>query len=218
MAAVPIKFRCYRCHQLLGVARSKAGAVVACPKCSAELVVPQPSEPVTGPASADVTASFEARTDGGDPGLSLDFLDIRPEDIRVEPGLSAVRNAESPPAPAVEPDRVEERAQEDWGVDSEERGVAPTFDPPAPAVAVEPVPPPVIPAPAVENEVIPAIRVDVPPKRGAVNLSPASATARGRDLILPRSVVAAWSLFVLLALAFAFLAGLLAGHYVWRVH
>jgi hypothetical protein len=217
MAAVPIKFRCYRCHQLLGVARSKAGAVVACPKCSAELVVPQPSEPVTGPASADVTASFEARTDGGDPGLSLDFLDIRPEDIRVEPGLSSVRNAEPARAPAVEPDRVEERVQEDRGVDDWERAVAPTIDPPAPPpAAAEPVLPSEAPVPAPEKEVIPAIRVDAPIKRGAANLSPAS--TRGRDLILPRSVVAAWSLFVLLALAFAFLAGLLAGHYVWRVH
>jgi len=217
MAAVPIKFRCYRCHQLLGVARSKAGAVVACPKCSAELVVPQPSEPVTGPASADVTASFEARTDGGDSGLSLDFLDIRPEDIRVEPGLSSVRNAEPARAPAVEPDRVEERVQEDRGVDDGERAVAPAIDPPAPPpAAAEPVLPSEAPVPAPEKEVIPAIRVDAPIKRGAANLSPAS--TRGRDLILPRSVVAAWSLFVLLALAFAFLAGLLAGHYVWRVH
>ena len=32
---------------------------------------------------------------------------------------------------------------------------------------------------------------------------------------LPRSVVAAWSLFVLLAQALAFVAGLLAGHYIW---
>ena len=32
-----------------------------------------------------------------------------------------------------------------------------------------------------------------------------------------RSVVATWSLFVLLAQALAFLAGLLAGHFIWRV-
>jgi hypothetical protein len=42
--------------------------------------------------------------------------------------------------------------------------------------------------------------------------------SRARDLVLPRSVVASWSLFVLLAQALAFLAGLLAGHYIWRVH
>jgi len=43
-------------------------------------------------------------------------------------------------------------------------------------------------------------------------------TARARDLVLPRSVVAFWSLFVLVAKALAFLAGLLAGHYIWRIH
>jgi hypothetical protein len=62
---------------------------------------------------------------------------------------------------------------------------------------------------------IPPIRLDAP--------SPAPARARPtpavpRDLVIPRSVVTAWSLFVLLALSFAFVAGLLAGHYVWRVH
>jgi hypothetical protein len=42
--------------------------------------------------------------------------------------------------------------------------------------------------------------------------------ARARDVVLPRSVVLAWSLFVLLALALAFGAGLLAGHYIWWVY
>jgi hypothetical protein len=32
---------------------------------------------------------------------------------------------------------------------------------------------------------------------------------------MPRSAVVAWSLFVLLALVLAFVAGLLAGHFVW---
>ena len=40
MAGPKIKFRCYQCNQLLGVAHSKAGKVVACPKCATELVVP----------------------------------------------------------------------------------------------------------------------------------------------------------------------------------
>src|SRR5438445_298306 len=102
MAAAPIKFRCFRCNQLLGVARSKAGAVVACPKCSVELIVPEPEETVTRPStgeSAPETGSTvkstapslltpaEERSGVVDAGLSLDFLDIRPEDIRVEPGI-----------------------------------------------------------------------------------------------------------------------------------
>jgi hypothetical protein len=42
--------------------------------------------------------------------------------------------------------------------------------------------------------------------------------ARPRDIILPRTVVAAWALFVLVAQALGFVAGLLAGHFLWQVH
>ncbi|MHC5543793.1 hypothetical protein ACYOEI_36665, partial [Singulisphaera rosea] len=48
-------------------------------------------------------------------------------------------------------------------------------------------------------------------------LEPVSST-RSRDIVLPRSAVAAWSLFVLIAQGLAFLAGLLAGHFLWKVH
>src|SRR5712672_3502858 len=56
MAVVPLKFRCYQCNGLLGVSRSKVGAVVSCPKCGAELIVPEPvdaegAEAVPSPAS-----------------------------------------------------------------------------------------------------------------------------------------------------------------------
>ena len=37
-----LKIRCYRCNQLLAVAPSKAGTVVACPKCKADLLIPRP--------------------------------------------------------------------------------------------------------------------------------------------------------------------------------
>ena len=33
MAGVPVKFRCFQCNRLLGVALSKVGSVVSCPKC-----------------------------------------------------------------------------------------------------------------------------------------------------------------------------------------
>ena len=39
---------------------------------------------------------------------------------------------------------------------------------------------------------------------------------RRRDVAIPRTALVAWSLFALLALAFAFVAGLLIGHYRWR--
>src|SRR5438105_15787579 len=38
--AVPIRFRCAYCNQLMGIARRKAGTVVRCPTCSGQVVVP----------------------------------------------------------------------------------------------------------------------------------------------------------------------------------
>src|SRR5262245_4091291 len=43
-----LKVRCYRCNQLLAVAPNKAGAVVACPKCKAELLIPRPEDSSAG--------------------------------------------------------------------------------------------------------------------------------------------------------------------------
>lgn len=45
MAIERLKFRCYRCNQLLGATPNKAGSVVTCPKCSAELLIPLPELP-----------------------------------------------------------------------------------------------------------------------------------------------------------------------------
>lgn len=38
---MPIKFRCQHCRQLLGISRSRAGAVVDCPQCGRSLRVPE---------------------------------------------------------------------------------------------------------------------------------------------------------------------------------
>ncbi|MDG3004301.1 hypothetical protein [Paludisphaera mucosa] len=43
MSDEPIKFRCYRCGKLLGAPTRRAGAVVTCPQCRAEIQVPEPS-------------------------------------------------------------------------------------------------------------------------------------------------------------------------------
>ena len=66
--ANPIKFRCFQCNQLLGVSRSKAGEVVSCPKCAAELIVPELGEVApqlaagTGPQGGRERRSQTART------------------------------------------------------------------------------------------------------------------------------------------------------------
>lgn len=39
---MPIRFRCSNCNRLLGIARRKAGATVACPHCLQPVCVPEP--------------------------------------------------------------------------------------------------------------------------------------------------------------------------------
>jgi phage FluMu protein Com len=214
MAANPIKFRCYRCNQLLGTGRSKAGAVIACPKCSAELIVPAPDETTTVEGGSE-TPDRRAGTPGTlDQGLSLDLLDIRPEDIRVEPGI-----AYEPLLPDAAPPEDEAPFDE---------GVSETIELPA-AVVAPPLPPPPQPPAPIKPIVAPPPAPVVPapviaPVEAPLALEPIktesarSGSIRSRDVILPRSAVAAWSLFVLLAQGLAFIAGLLAGHYLWRVH
>ena len=101
MAGLPIKFRCYQCNQLMGIPRSKAGRVVNCRKCGAELVVPEPDESLASgspTASSDAAPAFLADLDAG---LPIELADIRPEDIRairVRPADSDAPDAEALPA------------------------------------------------------------------------------------------------------------------------
>ena len=62
MAIERLKFRCYRCNQLLGATPNKAGSVVTCPKCSAELLIPVPELP--GDSGVDVPPRVPAPTPG----------------------------------------------------------------------------------------------------------------------------------------------------------
>src|SRR5262249_25525242 len=41
-SAMPIRFRCAYCNQLMGIARRKAGSVVRCPSCAGQIIVPNP--------------------------------------------------------------------------------------------------------------------------------------------------------------------------------
>jgi hypothetical protein len=49
-------------------------------------------------------------------------------------------------------------------------------------------------------------------------LPPGSELRRVSEVVLPASVVVAWSLFALLGIGLAFVAGLLMGHFIWKVH
>jgi DNA-directed RNA polymerase subunit RPC12/RpoP len=248
MASGPIKFRCGQCKQLIGVARSKAGTVISCPRCDARLVAPEPDDgpadvvsspppssslsPLAPPPSPQGPPLLPPATEvGSETGVSLESLDIRVEDIRVEPAVRALY----PAMPPSRPERLVEPAPEPV----HDEPVAPPSPQPAPPL-VQPDPPPVAAPPVVatESPVVAAERVPVAPasapapapavERGfpEIRLEPPEPVARHRraelarpfDLVLPRAVVASWSLLVLLAITFAFIAGLLAGHYVWQVH
>ncbi len=53
MTVERLKIRCYRCNQLLAVSPNKAGTVVACPKCKADLLIPRLDSQATGDGAED---------------------------------------------------------------------------------------------------------------------------------------------------------------------
>lgn len=202
MAGVPIKFRCFQCNKLLGAPRSKAGAEILCPKCSARMIVPEFEE---DEAELSTVAPMNHA------GVPLELLDVNSEDLRVEEGISnadppkAVGPTKSIPPPSnleVGLSLLDVREPEAQERHDGSRGPART--------AVSPR------STGKSESILPPIAIDEPgfPRTGrGAPLPP-----RARDLLIPRTVVAAWSLFVLLALGMAFVAGLLAGHFVWKVH
>lgn len=221
---MPVTFRCYQCNQVLRTAKSKVGAVVACPKCGTELVVPEPAEKT--PASGEPGGAIGAETDPGElirslvntgpppevenirslvnTGPRAEVENIRPEDIRVEPGVAprppapnrTTRVAAEPPQPSrSEPPAPSFEVRLDQNPEAAPRTRAVEPDPDFPPIKIAPQPIRSEPAPSAQHSPLP----------------------RPRDIVLPRTAVVAWSLFVLLALALSFLAGLLAGHFLWIV-
>jgi hypothetical protein len=284
MAIERLKFRCYRCNQLLGATPNKAGSVVTCPKCSAELLIPvpdlrpdegsevQPNAPAPASAAApeparpktraeprpkpdrDVTAPAEstavatavqpmsqptARATFADDLASMlppDLIDLRPEDLRVEAEFFESL-ARQPPAPAPVQERAPWPPPEVLEVPSRTE-TFPASSPAAPPVETPVVPPPaevfsstvtqtVNLAPVPEEPLTPP---PVPQRAEAALLGstieiehptilpPGTEIRRVREVVLPASVVLSWSLFVLLGIALAFVAGLLMGHFLWTTH
>ncbi len=254
-----LKVRCYRCNQLLAVAPNKAGSVVACPRCKAELLIPHPEpQPDTEERSESSVISLGSgtfdslapvpnpsepppRAEGPSPPSFLDEISalippelasLRPEDLRVEADVfgAIVRQpipTPAPPSPVADafllpgslsgsgwspsPSTVEPTVTESPSSPGE---TTPTSSPTLP-VAVD-LPPP-LPgsrtAPVSEaSVVIPSIRVEPDPIRGDSTVEPRAI----REVVLPASVVLAWSLFVLSAIPMSFLAGLLIGHFLWK--
>jgi phage FluMu protein Com len=261
MAVDVLKFRCYRCNQLLAVAPNKAGAIVSCPKCKSDLQVPGGDSP---PRAATETrpkrqAQAPQQREGAGPGptgspsrqgqsapaspplpvflegiveaIPPEVAELRPEDLRVEAEFFSKLTRPPEPAPDVEP-TVDSAPTPDWASASAPASTTPLVDLPsrelskllATAASVAPVlapadlvPPvsetPPAPTPVQESPVVPPIEVEAPSIR-----PPGPEVVTTREVVLPASVVLAWSLFVLLGIAASFVAGLLIGHYLWRIH
>ena len=188
-----LRFRCYRCNQLLGVSFRKAGTVISCPRCAAELKVPRPEEQtvtadasrsgysVTPESGVPVSSSAPTSKSGGKAlptfmeeiaaAMPDGLATLRPEDIRVEAEFVdlVVTTSEgvTSPAPAAEEPRLEKLAGDPAQVEA-------YFAQTPPPVVLPPVVPAVLPpvVPAVLPPVVPAeprsVDPPVDPAIGAV--------------------------------------------------
>jgi hypothetical protein len=243
LAADRLKFRCYRCNQLLAAAPGKAGAVVTCPKCKAELQVPAPEPSVfaeVAPRQQSDTSGHAATTEAPPKpppvpayiqeiaaAIPAEVADLRPEDLRVE--AEFFESLTRTPARPLEPEPVSS-----FGPDL--NAPFPTLDPQAAPVGglappeidvnrpaqrdftVEPGTLQGISRPAEPS--MPDIHPDAPP----IEIEPPTILPPGtqirpiHEVVLPASVVLAWSLFGLIGIATSFIAGLFIGHYFWVTH
>jgi DNA-directed RNA polymerase subunit RPC12/RpoP len=276
MASVKIRFRCYRCNQLLGAGSSKIGHVIQCPKCGADLLVPPPSAPGQ---SSDAIARAAP---GSFFDAPLDLNSILPEHIRAhesrddsgeksrrdESGQSESSSLDSViefefPAESVEAftARVETEPQRDAprpstneqikesqnpvvdrreeiaeayrterntpisasteSSDSESVVAFPFVVDDRPAASSSQAVPAAVhePAPAAVHVAVTKTEAATNSKETAVHASKTfvepKIVIRARDIVIPRVVVFAWSLLAILGLGFAFIAGLMIGHFLW---
>jgi hypothetical protein len=231
MSEDPLRFRCYQCNQLLGVSFRRAGTVIACPKCGAELKVPRPDEQAatveatqaspglppqsrlpatpTAPTSKSASTTLPSFMEEIAAAIPDDLATLRPEDIRVEAefvDLVVTTSDRIVPSvqPAVESPPVE-LADEPDAVEA----YTPKTPPPAEVPPITPVEQGAVDAATVGE--LSAIKIETPTLR-----PPGRQLQSAPEVILQPATVLAWSLLVLLSLPMAFLAGLLIGHFVWR--
>lgn len=196
---MPVVFRCYKCSQVLKTSSTKSGTVVACPKCGAELIVPE-LPPKEMPAEEPPPPQSESEPEPGAFLRALVTTGPRPEATPSSPqrsGSSETRGA-VPASPELSTSPTDFPV-----VSGPSAGLAPSL-PTSPSAAVEDFP--------IKIEPLP-----IRPETSARLSAEHSALPRPRDVILPRAAVVGWSMFGLLALVLAFIAGLLAGHFVWVV-
>lgn len=157
MSAATFTFRCYQCQKLLGVSRSRIGSVVNCPKCGAELLVPDPdaiAEPQEAaptdpaPAAPQFPAGLfttEPAAPGAE-GTGSFFPEIRTEPISLRSETFGPRPTTSAKPPSGGPPSASDDSPLGFlqtglgGEPAESPFPFVNIEPPAPA----PLPPPVV--------------------------------------------------------------------------
>jgi phage FluMu protein Com len=243
VAVERLKFRCYQCNQLLASAPGKAGSIVSCPRCKADLVVPATESPAaadpepsavgkaSGRVASTLTPPKPAVSGGVDEmadAMPADLIDLRPEDLRVE--AEFFQSLTRAPDPSNEPEPAPSRApapavpfpEVETGIPAVLTSPLPTIETAAPQIppsarrpefpSTFPSLAPNVPLLAPASPVVPPIEIETP------SLLPSNRDFRAvREVVLPASAVLAWSLFGLIGIATSFLAGLMVGHYFWRM-
>jgi hypothetical protein len=190
---MPIRFRCVNCHQLLGIARRKAGTMVHCPTCNTSGLVPATDEVMESPRPASPPgAGRPAPAPSSDP--------------------PKVASPDKPPAPADLFDRDDfdallRASGEGFGREGAAKDKPPepqnnvfnSFHPPRPEPAPPPLPMPESPRPA----------------WAAPGPSPMPAPLSGSQvgLVLSPARATVLTVVVILLLAIAFGAGLIVGRF-----
>jgi hypothetical protein len=195
---MPIRFRCAYCNQLLGIARRKAGTVVRCPTCAGQVVVPNPQEVVAQPEDIRGT---------GNPldfGLRETAPVEAPEPVmkppaRPRPGAVA----QQAPEPVHEP--IFERSDFDEVFNPVPAELPPARPAPPPAAAQAP--------PGAWSSPLQA-EIDVEPFSVPPSPSMAPPPVQTPGILLSPLKATLLSVAVIMALAFAFAAGLLVGYFL----
>jgi len=184
------RFRCFNCQKLMGAPASKFGKKAHCPRCGVELIVPIPEDTVGQDEPEDEEEENPDAVDLGALGVDL----TAPPPRKLAP--TSLRDAGF-----IEPASNPIAFLESAPAAPEEESANEEGDSPAPEESVVPIDLKTPVAPLTERR--PRVIAE-------------DNQSRRRDVILPRTAAIAWAMSSLLGIGFAFIAGMLIGHYLWR--
>jgi hypothetical protein len=213
---MPIRFRCPHCHQLLGIARRKAGSHVHCPTCNASLLVP---------------ATDEASDEPEIPSPDLGGVPAPVADAPGSAGRAPAAHAPGSPLPPTEPagepaaappnffDRDDFDALLKFSVSGPvepRKSAAGSVHTPVPAMRnppAQPAPAPPAPLPVMPPAHVEPFALPRPSARASVQVQAPAQLPPGSVVITPTKATVL-TVVVILLLAVAFGAGLIVGRFL----